>query len=145
MSEPHPGVAADPAGSGPEAARGARVLRARGDAMGDWLRPGDRVRLERRTPRRGDVALVDFGGRLVLQRVVRRRPGGWLVQGDARLVRGFVRDAQIVAVATARSRGDAAGGWTRIDGLLGRTRALAIAPARRVARALRRRSALRTP
>lgn len=141
-ASPPPGAGEAPAGPGPARAR---VLRARGDAMGAWLRPGDRLRLEPRPPRRGDVALVDFGGRLVLQRVLRRRPGGWLVHGDARLVRGFVRDAQIVAVATARARGGGAAGWTRIDGLFDRAGALAFAPARRVVRALRRRSASRRP
>jgi hypothetical protein len=115
------------------------VLRARGDAMGAWLRPGDRVRLERRAPRRGDVALVSLEGRLVLQRLVRRRPGGWLVRGDARFARAFVGDDQIVAVATARARDRQARGWTRVDRLLDRAGALALAPARRVAWVLRRR------
>jgi hypothetical protein len=131
------GTPSAPAGATPPG--DAFVLRVRGDAMGSWLRPGDRLRLERRAPRRGDVALVAVAGRVVLQRLVRRRGAGWLVRGDARAALAYVGDEQVVAVATARARAQGASGWTRIDGVWGRAGALAFAPARRVAWALRRR------
>lgn len=117
------------------------VLCARSDAMRPWVRPGDRVRFEARAPRRGDVVLVALAERRVLQRLVRRRGIGWTVRGDARgQPPAFVRDDQILAVAVACAR-EGRPAWRRVDGILGRTGALALGPAWRVAHALRRRRA----
>lgn len=141
---PDPTVAPTPDRAEAETPTRELTLRARGDGMRPWLRPGDRLRLERRSPRLGDVALVALGDRLVLQRLVRRRGRGWLVRGEGvRAHRAaYVPADQIVAVATARA-GEA--GWVRLDGLLGRARALALGPALRAASRLRRRRAPGVP
>lgn len=84
---------------------GPLVLEARGVSMRPWIRPGDRVRLERRPPRRGDVALVRCGGRLVLHRLRRRRRGRWLLQGDARTAPdGWIDARAVLGVAVAVAR-----------------------------------------
>jgi len=90
---------------------------ARGVSMRPLLRPGDRVRLERRPPRFGQVALVALEDRVVLHRLLAHRAGRWLVRGDARPVSdGWVSDAQILAVATGRRRGRGDPGLEPLDG-----------------------------
>jgi hypothetical protein len=86
-------------------------IRARGDAMAPLVRPGDRVRLARRTPRVGEIGLVSVGGRLILQRLVRHRGDTWQVHADrAGAPDAWIHGSQIVAIATERLRvGDA--GW----------------------------------
>jgi len=109
-------------------------VRARGVSMRPTLRPGDGVRLERRAPRRGDVALVAVGGRLVLHRLVRRRSDRWLVWGDARPAPdGWVDAEAVLAVATAR-RTVPDGRWHPLDGRWQRLGALLGAPLARAAR-----------
>jgi hypothetical protein len=76
-----------------------------GVSMRPLLRTGDRIRLDRRTPRRGDVALVEVSKRLMLHRLVRRRRDRWLVRGDARSRSdGWIAAHQVLAIATARRR-----------------------------------------
>ncbi len=85
--------------------RGAVEIRTRGLAMRPLLQPGDRVRLERRTPREGDVALVEIGQRLLLHRLVRRRGQTWWVRGDTGAAGlGIIHEGQVVAIATERLR-----------------------------------------
>lgn len=80
-------------------------IRARGDAMSPLVRPGDRVRLQRRDPQAGEVALIAVGGRLVLHRLVRRRGDTWLVQADRPSAPdAWVHACQIIAIATDRLR-----------------------------------------
>jgi hypothetical protein len=106
-------------------------VRALGVSMRPWLRSGERILLERRAPRRGDVALVALEGRLLLHRLVRRREGHWLVAGDGRReVDGWVDEADVLAVATSRHRGV----WRRLDGPLRRGLGLALASLARPAR-----------
>jgi hypothetical protein len=117
-------------------AAGPLELRAQGTSMGPWLRAGDRVRLEARAPRHGDVALAVLEGRLLLHRLRRRRRGRWLLRGDARArADGWVSPEDIVAIAVARGRGD--GGWTRLDAPWRRWLALGAAPFLGVARSAR--------
>jgi hypothetical protein len=114
-------------------------IRARGVSMRPLLRSGDRVRLEARAPRRGDVALVALDERLVLHRLVRRRGARWLVRGDARpRADGWVASDRILAVATARGR-ECRGGphWQRLDGGAQRFAGLARAVLRRLASRVR--------
>jgi len=113
-------------------------IRARGVSMRPWLRPGDRVRLERRPPRRGDVALIALPERVVLHRLVRRRGDAWFVRGDARRgCDGWVGSSQILAVATARLREQASRPrWVRLDRPLSRARGLALSPMLRLLRSL---------
>ncbi len=66
-----------------------RPLRARAHGLSMWpcLRPGALVTVEplgARPPRRGDVVLADFGGRLVLHRVLRVAGDRLWLKGDAR-------------------------------------------------------------
>ena len=76
-------------------------IRTRGLAMRPLLEPGDRVRLERRAPRAGDVVLVEIGERMVLHRLVRRRGRTWWVRGEnAAVALGCVHEDQVLAVAT---------------------------------------------
>lgn len=100
-------------------------IRARGDAMSPLVQPGDRVRLQRRTPRAGEVGLISVGGRLVLHRLVRRRGKTWLVHAD-RLGTpdAWIHARQVVAVATDRLRA-------------GELQWIALGRERRLARALR--------
>ena len=85
--------------------RGAVEIRTRGLAMRPLLEPGDRVRLERRAPREGDVALVEIGERLVLHRLVRQRGQTWWVRGENGAAGlGCVHQDQVVAIATERLR-----------------------------------------
>jgi hypothetical protein len=106
-------------------------VRALGVSMRPWLRSGERILLERRPPRRGDVALVVWEGRLLLHRLVRRRAGSWLVAGDGRRhVDGWVEGTDVLAVATSRHRG----AWQRVDGAWQRGLCLALAAVSRPAR-----------
>lgn len=127
-------------------AAGPVEIRARGISMSPLLRTGDRIRLERRSPRLGHVALVELSGRLVLHRLVRRRGDRWLVRGDARSCSdGWVARHQIVAIATARCRevrSPLASGWTRLDRGSARLLGLVAAPIARLARRCARRSTL---
>lgn len=85
--------------------RGPVEIEARGDAMAPLVLPGDRVRLERRAPRAGEVALVALEGRLVLQRLMRRRGGVWRVHAERPTVKdAWVHERQVVAIATGRLR-----------------------------------------
>jgi hypothetical protein len=85
--------------------RGPVEIEARGDAMAPLVVPGDRVRLERRDPRPGEVALVALEGRLVLQRLLRRRGGVWQVHADRPSAQdAWVHERQVVAIATGRLR-----------------------------------------
>lgn len=98
-------------------------LRAGGVSMRPRLRAGDTVRLERRAARRGDIVLAVCEGRLVLHRVVRRRGDAWLLHGDARpRPDGWIRDADVLGVATARRArpGERRGSRHRLDGALHR-------------------------
>jgi hypothetical protein len=120
-------------------AAGPLELRAQGTSMGPWLRPGDRVRLEDRAPRHGDVALAVVRGRLVLHRLRRRRAGRWLLRGDARpRPDGWVGTHEIVAIAVARARSER--GWTRLDARWRRWLALGASPLLGVARRARARA-----
>ena len=114
---------------------------ASGVSMRPALRPGDRVRLERREARHGDVALVVASGRVVLHRLLRRRCGHWLVRGDARpAVDGWVSPEQVLAIATARrrNRGFArSADWQRLDRPLARWLGLSGAPLLRLLRRAR--------
>jgi len=86
-------------------ARGSVEIRTRGRSMRPLLEPGDRVRLERRAPRSGDVALVEIGERLVLHRLVRPQGETWWVRGEqASAGIGRVHRDQVVAIATERRR-----------------------------------------
>jgi hypothetical protein len=75
------------------------------------------VRLEARSPRRGEIVLAVAGKRLVLHRLLRRRGQAWLLRGDARrYADGWVCAGDILGVATARERtGGRAPGWRRLD------------------------------
>jgi hypothetical protein len=127
-------------------AAGPLEIEALGVSMRPWLRPGDRVRLEARAPRHGDVALALVGDRLVLHRLRRRATGRWLLQGDARRAAdGWVPAADVLAVAVARSRrgrpGRAPGArteWRRLDSSWQRWLALGVAPLLGFARTVRR-------
>jgi len=120
---------ADAALLGRALAAGPLVIEARGVSMRPWLRPGDRVQLETRPPRLGDVALVRSSGRLVLHRLRRRRGRHWLVQGDARpRPDGWIEADAILGVAVARARAAAPGRWARMDGAGQRWLALVAAP-----------------
>lgn len=120
-------------------ARGPVEIRTRGIAMRPLLRPGDRVRLERRAPRRGDVALIALAERMVLHRLVRRRGETWLVRGDAPgPSEAWVHRDQVVAVATARRReGRGRARWLRLDHPVARAGGLAAGHARWASRGLR--------
>jgi hypothetical protein len=121
-------------------------IRARGVSMRPLLQTGDRVRLERLSPRRGHVALVELPDRVILHRLVRRRGTRWLVRGDARSCDdGWVAEHQILAIATARRR--EAGSpldsrWTRLDRGSARLLGLVAAPIARLARRCACRSTL---
>jgi hypothetical protein len=105
--------------------------------MRPLLRPGDRVRLEDRPPRSGDVALVSLQGRLVLQRLGARRGARWKVGAAAGASAGWVHADQVKAVAISRRReGDPNEPWVRIDRLVDRVFGRALAPAYRAARIL---------
>jgi hypothetical protein len=111
-------------------ASGPLELVAHGLSMRPALRPGDRVRLEARVPRRGEIVLAVAGNRLVLHRALRRRGGAWLLQGDARRrPDGWISGSDVLAVATARA---ATGGrtpvWKRVDGGRARAYGLFIVP-----------------
>ncbi len=94
--------------------RGPVEIETRGDAMAPLVRPGDRVRLERRTPKRGEVALISIAGRLVLHRLVRKRGQAWLVHVDRPGAHdAWVHSRQVVAIATERLRAGQAG-WVRL-------------------------------
>jgi len=111
---------------------------ASGVSMRPLLRAGDRVRLEARRPRRGDVALVAHDSRLLLHRLVRRRDGAWLLRGDAQpRADGWVRGHAILAVATGVRR-DGRAPWRSLDGAPRRWLGLALAEAAPFARRLRR-------
>jgi hypothetical protein len=116
-------------------------IRAVGVSMRPLLRAGDRIRLDRRAPRRGDVALVEVSERVMLHRLVRRRRDRWLVRGDARSVSdGWVASGQILAIATAHRRGDEShpnARWKRLDHPSARMLGLVAAPLRRIARSAR--------
>ncbi len=121
-------------------------IAALGRSMRPTLRPGDRVRLHRRRPRRGDVALALVGQRLVLHRLLRHRGGRWLMRGDARpRPDGWVTDADILAVATARRR-EGSESWQALDQPRARLGGLAVAPVFRAATTVmgRLRGALRS-
>lgn len=109
-----------------------------GVSMRPLLRAGDRVRLDRRVPRRGDVALVEVSKRVMLHRLVRRRRGRWLVRGDARSRSdGWIAAHQILAIVTARRREHGARpdpGWKRLDHPPARLLGLVAAPLGRLAR-----------
>lgn len=87
-------------------ARGPLRLRAGGHSMRPTLRPGDELRIEAREARDvvlGDIVLADVGGRPVLHRVVRRRPAGWKLIGDARIqADGWVAPGDVLGVAVER-------------------------------------------
>ena len=96
---------AGPGGIASSLERGPVEIEARGDAMAPLVVPGDRVRLERRPPRPGEVALVAVEGRLVLQRLLRRRGGVWQVHADRPTAPdAWVHERQVVAIATRRQR-----------------------------------------
>lgn len=120
-------------------AAGPLVIRVCGVSMRPWLEAGDEVRLGRRAPRRGDVALVVVRGRLVLHRLVRESAGCWLVRGDARArPDGWVEGQAVLAVALARRRGREAGkGWQPLGGPVARAGPLVGAPLLRALRRLR--------
>jgi hypothetical protein len=122
-------------------ATGPLELVAQGLSMRPALRPGDRVRLEARGPRRGEIVLAVAGKRLVLHRVLRRRAGAWLLRGDARRgPDGWIPSDDILGVATARfATGGRAPGWKRLDGGMARAYGLFIAPLVAFARPVRRR------
>jgi hypothetical protein len=124
-------------------AAGPLELVAQGLSMRPALRPGDRVRLEARVPRRGEIVLAVAGRRLVLHRVLRRRGEVWLLRGDARRCPdGWIPGSDILGVATARAAtAGRAPGWKRLDGGMARAYGLFILPfvarARRVSGRLR--------
>ena len=90
------------------------LKQARGDAMSPLVRPGDRVRLERRAPRTGEVGLISVGGRLVLHRLIRRRGSTWLVHADRPSAPdAWVHARQVIAIATERLRAGEAR-WTAL-------------------------------
>jgi hypothetical protein len=113
-------------------------IRVLGGSMRPLLRDGDRIRLDRRTPRRGDVALVEVSKRLMLHRLVYRRRDRWLVRGDARSRSdGWIAAHQVLAVATARRRDTdsrANPRWKRLDHPSARALGLVAARLGRVAR-----------
>jgi hypothetical protein len=116
-------------------------IRAVGVSMRPLLRAGDRIRLDRRAPRRGDVALVEVSERVMLHRLVRRHRDRWLVRGDARSTSdGWVASDQILAIATARRRGGEShpdARWKRLDHPSARMLGLVAAPLGRIARSAR--------
>jgi len=126
-------------------AAGPLELVAKGLSMRPALQPGDRVRLEARIPRRGEIVLAVAREHLVLHRALRRRGKAWLLQGDARRrADGWIGEHDILGVATARAR--AGGGvprWSRLDG--GSARAYGLIGARLFAWARRTRERLRVP
>jgi len=126
-------------------AAGPLELVAQGLSMRPALRPGDRVRLEARLPRRGEIVLAVAGKRLVLHRVLRRRGEAWLLRGDARrCADGWISASDILGVATVRARtGGRELGWRRLDG--GSARAYGIIIARFLVWARRVRERLRAP
>jgi hypothetical protein len=111
-------------------AAGPLELVAQGLSMRPALCPGDRVRLEARAPRRGEIVLAVAGKRLVLHRVLRRRGQVWLLRGDARRwPDGWIQGGDILGVATARAgTGGHARGWRRLDGAMARAYGLLIVP-----------------
>ncbi|HKE10911.1 MAG TPA: S24/S26 family peptidase [Myxococcota bacterium] len=111
-------------------AAGPLELVAHGVSMRPALRPGDRVRLEARAPRRGEIVLAVAGRRLVLHRVLRRRGEKWLLRGDARRCPdGWIPGDDVLGVATARATtGGRAQGWKRLDGGMARAYGLFIVP-----------------
>jgi hypothetical protein len=113
-------------------------IRVLGVSMRPLLRAGDRIRLDRRAPRRGDVALVEVSKRVMLHRLVRRRRDRWLVRGDARSRSdGWVAAHQVLAIATARRRdGDSRANprWKRLDHPPARVLGLVAARLGRIAR-----------
>lgn len=104
--------------------------------MRPHLRPGDRVRLESRPPRRGDIVLVCLDERMVLQRLVRVRGDTCLIRADgAASVDAWVHRDQVLAVATARQRPQQGPGrWVRLDHPVARARGLATGRARQASR-----------
>lgn len=126
-------------------AAGPLELVAQGFSMQPALRPGDRVRLLARLPRRGEIVLAVAGKRLVLHRVLRRRGDTWFLRGDARRhADGWISPTDILGVATARARtGERAGGWRRLDAPGARAYGLLIA--RVLVWARRMREGLRAP
>ena len=126
-------------------AAGPLELVAQGLSMRPALRPGDRVRLEARLPRRGEIVLAIVGKRLVLHRVLRRRGEAWLLRGDARrCADGWISAGDILGVATARARtGEPAPAWRRVDG--GLARCYGLVAARLVLWARRVREGVHTP
>lgn len=119
-------------------ARGPIEIRARGLAMRPFLEPGDGVRLERRSPRRGDIVLVALDERMVLHRLVRLRTKTCLVRADGAVTPdAWVHRDQVLAVATARRRQGqepVPGRWVRLDHVIARASGLATGRARKVSR-----------
>ena len=117
-------------------------IRVLGVSMRPLLRAGDRIRLDRRAPRRGDVALVEVSERVMLHRLVRCRRDRWLVRGDARSSSdGWIAAHQILAIATARRREDDTrpnARWKRLDHPPARALGLIAASLGRLARNARR-------
>ncbi len=113
-------------------------IRVLGVSMRPLLRAGDRIRLDRRAPRRGDVALVEVSKRVMLHRLVRHRRDRWLVRGDARSRSdGWVAAHQVLAIATARRRDTdsrANPRWKRLDHPSSRALGLVAARLGRIAR-----------
>jgi hypothetical protein len=113
-------------------------IRVLGVSMRPLLRAGGRIRLDRRAPRRGDVALVHVSKRVMLHRLVRRRRDRWLVRGDARSRSdGWVPAHQVLAIATARRRDGDSGAnppWKRLDHPPARVLGLVAARIGRIAR-----------
>lgn len=113
-------------------------LRAGGWSMRPVLRPGDTVRIERRSARLGEIVLAVIQGRPVLHRLVQRRAGRALLHGDARpRPDGWVPVADLLGVASARrGRGDEREPWRPLDRArdrwLGLARIAGTAPLRRV-------------
>jgi len=120
-------------------------LVAKGLSMRPALRPGDRVRLEARAPRRGEIVLAVAGDHLVLHRALRHRGKAWLVRGDARRrADGWIGEHEILGVATARARARGrVSGWSRLDG--GSARAYGLVLARLLTWVRRMREGLRAP
>jgi hypothetical protein len=124
-------------------AAGPLELIAAGVSMRPCLLPGERVRLEARRPRSGEIVLAVTDARLVLHRMLRHREGLSLLCGDARIEPdGWVPDDRILAVATARGGRAATAQWRRLDGTWQRIWGCARAA---VTRAVRRARASRAP
>jgi hypothetical protein len=106
--------------------RGFAVVRVAGGCMTPALREGESVLVDAtRSPRRGDVALIDAGGTLELHRVLERSGSGrglrWLHAGDAGEACGTAGPGEVLGTArSARGPGYRA----RWRGLLFRLRGL---------------------